>query len=145
MIVIEYLLNDNDIKYLQDKYINNKIINSKYKYNIKLKIDYKINLNNYILITNKVFNDTNDAYLTFKLRNSIFCTNKQLYIIMFYIILNIIDDELYFRKLNFNRYKNIITIYANSYKAINRISKSILSFIKYLDIVEVVLYGESIK
>ena len=84
---------------------------------------------------NKVYEDTNDAFLTFKLRKAIFCTRNEINIILYYIILNIIDDEIKGRRLIFNRIKNNITIYVNSYKA--RVKKNILSFINNLELVEV--------
>lgn len=116
-------------------------MNSKYKYKIHIKVGKKINLNEYKVIIDKVYKDTNDILLTFKLRKAIFCTNNKINVILYYIILNIIDDELKSRKLIFNRNKNDITIYVNSQKSLIRVQKNILSFINDLKVVEVVKNG----
>ena len=135
--MIETKLNEKDIQYLKQLYINNHIRNSKYKYKINIIINKRINLENYKIMINKVYEDTNDIFLTFKLRKAIFCTNNNINIILYYIILNIIDDEIKGRRLIFNRIKNNITIYVNSYKAKVRVKKNILSFINNLGLVEV--------
>lgn len=127
------MLDNKDIEYLNKLYINNHLYKSNYSYKINIKIN-KVCTNNYKMMLDKVYSDTNDIFLVYKLRKTIFRASNTISILLLYIILNIIDDELKRRGLIFNRYKNCITIYVNSYKAYVRVNKSINLFINNLEV-----------
>ena len=71
------MLDNKDIEYLNKLYINNHLYRSNYSYKINIKIN-KVCTNNYKMMLDKVYSDTNDIFLVYKLRKTIFCINVKI-------------------------------------------------------------------